>query len=290
MKNKVSVIVCTYNRPELLKLCLNSLTSQTTKQKKFEVIVIDNYGSKKTKDVVDKYKIFKYFIEKRTGLSFARNTGFKKAKFKYITYLDDDAIAEKDWVENIIKFINTHPKVKIFGGPYYRYSSKLIPAWIPKEFGTFKLSSREKKLKPFREWISGSNIIIEKKLLVSLEGFKTNFGMKGKKIGYGEETELQSRILDMGIDIYYSPKIKVKHLFDQRKHSLKWMIKNTFISGMYGEKSAKGSRTVLQRLRDIFKGIMSLFYWLFKPQKMHCKLRIFKGLEKIVYEIGSIQS
>ena len=291
MKNQISVIVCTYNRPELFELCLNSLTSQTVKQKNFEIIVIDNYGSKTTKKIVNKYKDkdIKYYIEKKTGLSFARNTGYKKAKNKYVAYIDDDAIAEKDWVENIIKFINTHPKVKIFGGPYERYSLVSIPSWIPDKFGNNKLSNKEKKLNPKKEWLTGSNIIIEKNLLDNLGGFNTNFGMKGKKIGYGEETELQTRILDMGIDMYYSPKIKVKHLFDQRKHNLKWMIKNTYISGKYGEKSEAGSRTTLQRLIDIFKGIINIFYWLFKPQKMPCKLRIFKSLEKIIYEIGSFQ-
>lgn len=86
----VSVIVPTFNRPELLTRALESIAAQT--HPSIEVVVVNDGGD----DVRDVVWRFAFAVYKRhrtnTGLPSARNTGLKVAQGQYIAYLDDD-----DW-------------------------------------------------------------------------------------------------------------------------------------------------------------------------------------------------
>jgi len=91
---KVSVVVPTFNRPEFLKLTLESLVEQTFVEP-FDVIVVNDFGE----DVFpivnsfdDKLAINYISHSKNQGLAAARNTGIRHSHGKYICYLDDDDI------------------------------------------------------------------------------------------------------------------------------------------------------------------------------------------------------
>src|SRR3989344_9465085 len=88
---KVSVVIPTHNRPELLKRAVNSVFSQTYKD--FEIIVVDDGLEKRGDDVMDSFndsrlKYIQHPEEK--GGSAARNTGIKNASGEFIAFLDDD--------------------------------------------------------------------------------------------------------------------------------------------------------------------------------------------------------
>ena len=226
----LSIIICTTgNRSELIS-CLQSLK----KHSGVEVLVINN--SRKKLSLNNKYKVIKVINEYKPGLSYARNTGWKKAKGDYIAYIDDDSIADKDWIKNILKFIEKNPEVKTFGGPYKRHSNVPIPSWIPNDFGTLDNGTKKKKLNIGTEWLSGTNMVFKKELLREMGGFNPRLGMNGKKVSYGEETDLQIRIANKGVDIWYDPSIKVSHLLDERKIKLWWVLKDSFIRGVDTQK------------------------------------------------------
>src|SRR3989344_2536998 len=108
----VTVVVCTYNRSDLLYKCLESLVRQTVSKNLYEVLVVDNNSKDNTQQAVKRFiKTYVHIRNIKTdvqGLSHARNIGWKHAKGEYIAYIDDDAIAEPDWIEQIIQFINTN--------------------------------------------------------------------------------------------------------------------------------------------------------------------------------------
>ncbi len=87
----VSIIVPTYNRPDMLKEALKSVFSQTYRN--FEVIVV-NDGGVDVMETIDPLnnegKIIYLHHKDNMGRSEARNTGLKAARGKYIAYLDDD--------------------------------------------------------------------------------------------------------------------------------------------------------------------------------------------------------
>ena len=117
---EISVAVCTYNRADVLPKCLESLINQTTDKELFEVLIIDNNSTDDTKrialDFCGKNTNFKYIFEEKQGLSHARNRAIDEAKGTYIAYIDDDAIADKEWVKNILDAIKTDSSMVAFGG------------------------------------------------------------------------------------------------------------------------------------------------------------------------------
>jgi len=89
-----SIIIPTYNRRDLLtQRSLKSALAQNFKD--YEVIVVDDYSTDKTEEVVKRwmkrYPNLRYYkMPQNSGLSAVRNKGFSLAKGKYVVCLDDD--------------------------------------------------------------------------------------------------------------------------------------------------------------------------------------------------------
>ncbi len=94
---KVSVIIPTCNRPDLINGAVESVLAQTYQD--FEIIVVDDGIKQRAKEIIDSIndKRIRYIQhEKNKGGAAARNTGIKNAKGKYIAFLDDD----DEWKSN----------------------------------------------------------------------------------------------------------------------------------------------------------------------------------------------
>lgn len=118
-KAKLSVVILTYNSSRTLQKCLDSLEKQTSKD--FIVFIIDDDSIDNTLEIVksffSKSKIpFKIMRNGAHSISRGRNIGIKKCKTKYITFLDSDAYADKDWVKNILYNFRKDPNLAVVGG------------------------------------------------------------------------------------------------------------------------------------------------------------------------------
>ena len=91
----VSVIIPTYNRKNLLKRALRSVSSQMFVPQ--EIIVVDDGSSDGTKDwVLERFPYVRYLYQDNSGVSSARNAGIKEAKGSWIAFLDSD----DEWMPN----------------------------------------------------------------------------------------------------------------------------------------------------------------------------------------------
>jgi len=106
MKNLIfSFIIPAHNEEDVIGDCINSIKSQPDKyKKKYEIIVVNDGSTDKTKQIVNDYKNIK-LVDLKEGHSaaFARNRGAEKARGKYLIFLDADQTLEKDFLEKIIK-------------------------------------------------------------------------------------------------------------------------------------------------------------------------------------------
>jgi len=101
----VSVIIPTYNRKNLLKRALNSVSSQTFVPQ--EIIVVDDGSSDGTKDwVLERFPYVRYIYQDNSGVSSARNAGIKEAKGSWIAFLDSDDEWMPDKLEKQERAIN----------------------------------------------------------------------------------------------------------------------------------------------------------------------------------------
>lgn len=98
---KVSCIITTYNRPELLVDAIDSVLRQSLPPD--EIIVVDDNSSVSYADVIEKYQGQVQFVktsEGKKGVSAARNTGIELATGDVIAFLDDDDL----WLERKVEF------------------------------------------------------------------------------------------------------------------------------------------------------------------------------------------
>ena len=108
-KDKISVIIPSFNRAFFLDKCINSLCNQTYRP--LEVLIIDDGSNDNTRSIVKKYiEIWnasefqiKYFHQKNMGAQVARNRGIKESTGDWLQFLDSDDYLEKDKLEIQLK-------------------------------------------------------------------------------------------------------------------------------------------------------------------------------------------
>ncbi|MES1222041.1 MAG: glycosyltransferase, partial [Bacteroidota bacterium] len=224
---KISVIICSYNRADYIVNAIDSLFHQSQPHQDYEVIVVDNNSSDNTpqlcKEYISSHKGYNiiYITETQQGASFARNTGAAIAKGEFLAFMDDDAIAEKDFIERIWKFFEKYPDANGLGG---RITPKYIPAepkwmshYVSSLVGNFDYSDTLEIFKPGKYPLE-SNMVVRKKDFELVGGFNTALpGVKGTlRIG-GEGKDFFLKLQGRGAVIYYDPLLKVQHVVEVKK-------------------------------------------------------------------------
>lgn len=99
---KISVVIPTYNRSNLICKAIESVLAQTYID--FEIIVIDDGSTDNTRNVLLKYNsVIKYIVQKHSGPSAARNVGIRAAAGEYVCFLDADDMYLPEKLETEIK-------------------------------------------------------------------------------------------------------------------------------------------------------------------------------------------
>lgn len=291
----LSIAVCTYNRADVLPKCLESLVDQTTTPELFEVLIIDNNSTDETKkialDFCGKNTNFKYIFEEKQGLSQARNRAIDEAKGEFLAYIDDDAIADREWVKNILDAIKTDSSMVAFGGPIYPWYNSEKPKWFKDEFGLHSLGDKHLQLSlqnyPFG--LSGSNMIFKKEILNKYHGFSAEYGMNGGKIAFGEESFLFNKMLKNNENIQYFPEIFVHHLVSDKSYSLKEAFKRSIQNGK-AIAQIRGSKLLsIDFIKKFSMFCLSFFeLMIFTVPGFFSKALLYKKLKKFGYFAGYI--
>lgn len=100
----VTVAICTYDRPDDLRVCLRSLRTQVAgAPRPVELMVVDNHpASGLTEPVVRDFPEVRYVTEERAGLAYARNAGFVAATGEICVMTDDDVTFPEGWLEQLL--------------------------------------------------------------------------------------------------------------------------------------------------------------------------------------------
>jgi glycosyltransferase involved in cell wall biosynthesis len=227
MPINISVIICSYNREAYIKDAMISLLEQDFPKDNFEAIVVDNNSIDNTEQVCKKFiedhpgANFYYLTEKQQGSSPARNKGATVAKGELLIFMDDDAIAEKDFLKNTWKFYAENKTIQGFGG-------RIIPRYIPSEpnwmskyvsalVGNFNYADTEVEFEP-NKYPLESNMAVTKTAFDEVGGFNTALpGVKGKLRITGEGKDFYFRVKEKGHRIFYVPGMVVHHVVEVEK-------------------------------------------------------------------------
>jgi len=175
MKNKISVIIPTFNNDNFIGDCINSVLNQSLTPK--EILIIDDGSIDNTKLIVSKIikknKIVRYFYQKNSGLSAARNIGIKKATGDFIAFLDSDDLWQKEKLEKQLAVFNNQKNNQL-GLVYCDYididknGKKLVGYPSFKTIETLKGDVYSKLALGNKISSSGSGVLIKKECFIEV--------------------------------------------------------------------------------------------------------------------------
>lgn len=230
----ITVAICTYNRAELLRETLATWTTQTVDAAHFTVLIVDNNSTDHTQEVSEWYTArhsnFKYVLETKQGVSNASNTAIAACQTEWLAYVDDDAKAHSDYIEVALEIIANY-KFDAFGGLYLGWYKYGKPFWFPDELSHNRNGKPTTIMVLEDGYLSGSNMIFKKDLLVRIGGFDPTVGMIGTRIVYGKETYLQNKFREAGGVIGFVPHLVVDHVVNKHKLRPSWILDMEFAQG-----------------------------------------------------------
>jgi len=295
---RISVVICTYRRPGMLRMAIESLLNQTLAAKEYEIIVIDNNSQDGTRDVVHNYieagsnKVC-YVLEEQQGLSHARNTGVRVARGNVIAFLDDDAVADAKWLASLLEVYDSVPDAWAVGGKVLPIWGSERPQWLRdsmlRSLSTVEWGN-ERRLLKWPERIIGTNCSFRTRVFSEVGLFATNLGRQAILLLGNEDTEIQQRIHELGKLIFYTPHAVVYHHVPRER-----MTKKYFYSRAYGTGRSQAILTTRQDnvivflKRAFFSGVK--LFWLclslaWNIRKEDTSFHVFQGL---AYHFGYLK-
>ena len=166
----ISCIIPTCNRKELLNETLNSVLNQTILPK--EIIIVNNGDTNidyKYLNIEDhkKYNINIYNLPKKAGLAQALNFGSSIASSKYLAFLEDDDLWEKNYIKKLMESVTDEYKV------YVTRIDKLKDGKI-QSYKNAKDKINLNNLFNYNPGINISNLCVKKEALFDISGFDTS--------------------------------------------------------------------------------------------------------------------
>ncbi len=233
---KASVVISTYSvkRFNDVLACITSLSKQTFSH--YEVILAldpdENLRKFYASVIPNQVKIV---ISEEKGLSNARNTGLSRALGDVVAFIDDDAVADKNWLKNLIKNYDG-PNVLGVGGFIKPIWESGRPRWFPEELD-WVVGCSYKGLPEHKSYVRnpiGCNMSFRKEAFERVGYFKSNIGRVGKKLLGSEEAEFSIRLLRKfpKSNIVYDPSAIVYHKVPKSRASFRYLMKRSFYEGV----------------------------------------------------------
>ena len=167
----MDVVIPTFRRPEALASCLKSLEKQTMPPASIEVI--DDSGTD-------------------YGPGVSRNIGWKRGSGRYVAFIDDDCLAEQDWIESLQRVFSENEIGGIEGGiTTTDENGEKIDFNPPNRFRWNRFKT--------------ANLAVRRDVLEEIGGFDERYHM------HREDTDLAWRVIDAGFKMAWVPQCRVHH-------------------------------------------------------------------------------
>lgn len=233
---RVSVIIPTSGRTELLKRCLTALCTQDFDRSQYEIIVADDAGSPETKRLVKGMDVngtsLRYVpVTGNHGPAAARNTGLRHSRGEIVAFTDDDCIPSPEWLKaGTAAFVDG-----IVGA-----SGKIVVP-LPERPSDYELNASRLE---FSQFVT-ANCFYRKPALMKIGGFDERF-----RIAWREDSDLFFRLLKGQNRLTEAPDAIVVHPVRPAPWgiSISQQKKNVFNALLY----KKHRRFYRERLKPVF--------------------------------------
>ena len=239
---KVSVVVCTYamDRYNAFSAAVESVLTQAYDPVELVVVVdgnpevyervVEDFGDADKRGVTS---VILHDNDENHGISYSRTKGGELASGEVVAFIDDDAAAETDWIEQLIQVYEETDAVAVGGDVRPNWQTEK-PMFFPEEFywlvGCVEPDFAE-HLEEVRNTY-GSNISYRREAFLAVGGYDPSTGRKGDKHLQAHEAPVGVRLLrEYGKGMVYTEDAVVHHtLFDYRGE-FRWLVFRSFWQG-----------------------------------------------------------
>ncbi|MGE5444137.1 MAG: glycosyltransferase family 2 protein, partial [Ignavibacteriales bacterium] len=209
---KISLIICTRDRAQLLKTCLQSLSQSSIEF--HEVIVVDQSSNIAAntpiiEELLPIIRNLRHMPTETRGLSKARNLGIKASTGEIIAFTDDDCIVTRNWAEAVIQEFKRDKDTRAVYG-------KVPPAFVgnqTRKMLAIRLKDNRqeyKKLVNPWEFQSGNNMALRREVFTEIGYFDELLG-PGAELRNCDDADMAYRILRSGLKVVYTPEVIIYH-------------------------------------------------------------------------------
>ncbi|WP_456439428.1 glycosyltransferase [Caldithrix abyssi] len=215
----VSIIMLTYNALEFTKKCVHSILQNT--HIPYEIIFVDNGSKDGTADYLKSLQakhdhIRVVFNKKNKGFAAGNNQGARKARGKYLLFLNNDVLVADGWLEELLSALEKDPQIGMVGPITNSISGLQRVEKIPyqNDDGFYPFAAKVKdlnrdKITPRRR-IAGFCLLMPKTLFDRIKGFDESFGT-----GNFEDDDLCIRVRQQGYAIMVHEGVFIHHYGSQ---------------------------------------------------------------------------
>jgi len=249
MADTVSVVITTSAREPVSETveAIDSVRQQSCLPKEIILVVEGEEPDSERCRRVDS-KLVRVLRSDGFGLSEGRNTGIRNATEEIVAFIDDDALADKNWLHNLIRNYDD-PRVMGAGGKILAVFPDKRPLWFAHELDWMlgcTYAGHPQRRCQIRNLI-GSNMSFRREALLSIGGFPTRLGRRRGSLLGSEEAALAIGLLERYPEsrIIFDPEAVVYHRISRWKTTLSFMIRRSFFEGyskaivarLFGEKA-----------------------------------------------------
>ena len=236
---KASVCICTYNGGARLPAVIACLARQTVPRDAWELVIVDN-ASKDDTAAAAAALLAQHGLtngrvvpESEPGLSFARRRAANEARGEIVCFLDDDNLAEPDFIAQAIRIFDEQPKTGLAGG-------KVLPDWetdpgpLVRAVESFALAIVDRGEEPFTytfvaESPVGAGMCVRRDLLRAAVNdpllCATVTDRQGSILTSGGDTAVGIRVYQAGFDRRYEPALRLHHRLPAARMTREYLLR-----------------------------------------------------------------
>jgi succinoglycan biosynthesis protein ExoM len=232
----ISVCVCTYKRPHLLKRLLDELRHQDTGGLfSYSVVVADNDILASARSMVMEFESHsnipvKYCLEERQNIALARNKAIENAEGDFVAFIDDDEFPVKDWLLSLFQTCAKHNVDGVLG-PVKRHFDEPPPSWLLKS-KFYERSSYPTGL--VIDWRKGrtGNVLLNKRIFsLDSQPFRPEFRT-------GEDQDFFQRMIEKGHVFIWCNEAVAYEVVPPVRWKRSFMVKRALLRGSMEPKTA----------------------------------------------------
>ncbi len=203
----VSIVICTCNRPDDLRNCLEAISRLDPGPG--EVLVVDNTpGDPGTKSAAIRFGA-RYIVEPAPGLSRARNRGLAESHSEFVAFLDDDAVPDVRWLDRLLEPFEDPEVASVTGETRFAESASTQGAEKPTRY----LSNKNRlwfEMANFGGLGYGTNMALRKAVCNGWTVFDERLG-RGTPLWTAEESHAFATLVERGYRAAHVPAAVVIH-------------------------------------------------------------------------------